>query len=406
MATACTRPARLSSLPPDYGYERKRPMTDPLPEYHFLLRCLGPVDDPATLSGLRAKLDAGAIDWSVVIRIADREMLSPALHPALSAKGLLDAVPAAVADGLRRRFVGNSARNAKIRKEALGVIANLNDIGIEPALLKGGLHLFEAPPGEVGGRMMHDLDFMVPEADIERAIESLRGMGYEPDQQSVRWTHAYFPLVHPTAMVAIDLHRYVGGQRVILPAAEAWREAVAVPADGMRLRALHPTHQVLHNIFHSQIQDRGHEFAIVYPRQLLALAGICRRHEAAIDWQALGRLMETHNLGRQLRARLYQAEQLLGLPRPAGISPTAGDRFHHWRCLLQIRHDWLMRLMSCWSGATSPFMRHHLEMIYGNGSNPVRINAHRLRHAWFLLRKYAGHTGLARQKMTYMRIKH
>ncbi len=365
-------------------------MTGILSSYRLLWRCLPPAPTPAAVATLRGDMVAGGIAWDEVLGIADREMLSAALCGALAAKGLLDAVPEGIRGSLERRFTINGIRNEKIKQQAAEIVAALNRIGIEPIALKGALFLFEAPPADLGGRMMRDLDFVVPEIELERAVDSLCAIGYQADREDEGWTYHYRPLFRPGDFAPVDVHRYVGEQKDILPSGEAWREAVPVPAGELRLWALGPTHRVFHNIFHSQIQDRGHELGVMYVRQLYALADICMSHASAIDWDALRRRMDGHGLGPQLRARMYEAARLFGISVPPALSPTLGARFHYRRCLLQLRWGWLMRLARDWAGVTQPFKRHHMDLTYGCGTNPIMVNAYRVRHAWYLLRKYHG----------------
>ena len=49
-----------------------------------------------------------------------------------------------------------------------------------------------------------------------------------------------------------------------------------------------------------------------------------------------------------------------------------------------------MRLAHQWAGATQPFKRHAIDQVHGCGTNPIKVNACRVRHAWYLLRKYRG----------------
>jgi len=361
-----------------------------LSNHRFLWRCLSPAQTPATVAALRGDMAAGGIAWDEVLRIADREMLSALLCSALAAKGLLDAVPEGIRGPLQRRLTINGVRNERIKQQASEIVAALNRTGIEPIILKGGLHLFESTPADLGTRMMRDLDFVVPKDELDQAVECLSAIGYRPDVEGEKWTYHYRPLARVGEFAPIDVHRYVGEQKDILPHGEAWREAVPVPAGDLRLRALCPTHRVFHNIFHSQVQDRGHELGIIYLRQLHALAAMCTDHASAIEWDALRRRMDGQGLGPQVRARMYQAARLFGVPLPRALSPTLGARFHHRRCLVQLRRRWLMRLVLVWAGPTRPFKRRSMDLIYGCGTNPIKVNAYRVRHAWYLLRKYRG----------------
>ncbi len=89
-------------------------LTGVLSHHRFLWRCLSPAQAPAAVATLRGDMEAGGIAWEAVVRIADREMLSPALCSALAAKGLLDAVPEGIRNSLQRRLAINGLRNERI----------------------------------------------------------------------------------------------------------------------------------------------------------------------------------------------------------------------------------------------------------------------------------------------------
>lgn len=355
------------------------------------------------MAALRRDLAADGVAWREVIAVAEQEMLSAALCGALIADGLIDALPQPVRDYLKRRFAINRIRCEKIKHQARDVVAMLNRCGIEPIILKGGLHFFEAPPEEIGNKQMRDLDILVPEDAFDRAIAAMLESGYLADEEDESWIYHYRPMSHPESIAPIDVHKYVGEQKDILPTSEAWELAVPVPAGELKLRALCPSHRVVHNIFHSQVQDRGHELGIIYPRQLHALAEICLRHGAAIDWGSILERLERQGLGPVLRARMYQAHRIFGVPLPRQLAPTLGARWHHQRCLGQLRWAWLMRLMQEWAGATQPFKRHAIVLMYGCGTDLVTVNAFRLRHAWHLYRKHRGHirSKMVQKRSTY-----
>lgn len=365
-------------------------MTHTQSNYLFLCACVNPAPTPTEVAALRKKMDSDSVDWDDVVRIADREWLGPVLYRSLVTKDLLDGVPKDISRSLKRRFVLNTVLNERTKTDIAEAVAVLNRAGIEPLLLKGGLHLFEAATVDLGTRMMADIDVLVPEDRLMDAVEALRAVGYREDEEDEAWTYHYRPMSRPGSTRPIELHRYVGEQTELLPVEEVWNEAVPVPAEGLQMRALCPSHRVFHNIFHSQIQDRGHELGMIYLRQLRDLADVCARHATAIDWAAVRARADKYDLVPQLRARLYQAAQLFGLSIPGELSPTLGARFHHRRCLVQLRSDRLMAAVLTWAGATHPFKRHAINLIYGSTTGPLELNAYRLRHAWYLIRRHRG----------------
>lgn len=113
-------------------------------------------------------------------------------------------------------------------------------------------------------------------------------------------------------------------------------------AGDLRFRILSPDHQVVHNVLHSELQDRGSAVGFIWLRQLLDLVAICRHYDEGVDWCGVRNRFARHGLERILVARLYMANRLLDLPMPAGIRPTLAARLHYQRCLSQLRWRWPM----------------------------------------------------------------
>ena len=132
--------------------------------YIFLCRCLG-VDRPdRDIRALKEEIVGHQVDWSRVIDYADRESVVPLLWNALREKQLADCLPDDVRTGLSRRHQLNSIKNDRLRRQACDVTRCLNERGITPIFLKGGVSLFENGSDEGGSpRIMFDLD--IPRTD-------------------------------------------------------------------------------------------------------------------------------------------------------------------------------------------------------------------------------------------------
>ena len=88
------------------------------------------------------------VDWDAMAAFAGQHLLAPAIWPSLAEKNLASPMPDAMRQFLRSReapgrknyllalediYLVNAARNAKIRAQALRIIAVLNAAGVEPA---------------------------------------------------------------------------------------------------------------------------------------------------------------------------------------------------------------------------------------------------------------------------------
>jgi hypothetical protein len=358
----------------------------------LLCDCLSGDDSPVAVERLRRSL-AGldAPGWDRLTAAAEGEMLAPALWPALRRKGLAEDLPVAAAGRLQRRNMLNTIVNERIRDEARRVAALSEGLGVRPVILKGGVHLFEVEGDMLGARVMRDLDFLLPAEAAADLAGALSEAGYRPrEEPSDDWTYTHPGLQRPGGPVAVELHHRVGQQRSLLPVEAALAAARPLAAEP-RLRALSPTHRVWHNVFHSQVQDQGHALGLLWLRQLVDLAEIFRRHGSDVDWPELERVMAAAGLSGVLRARLHQAERLLGVPWPLDGGAGAAARLRHSRARLLLRAPRAMALTRAWGALTAPFKKHHIDLIYGCGtSNPLKVTAARLRHAGLIARRYRG----------------
>ncbi|MCK4858771.1 MAG: nucleotidyltransferase family protein, partial [candidate division Zixibacteria bacterium] len=120
----------------------------------------------------------GCIDWTNVVKLADKEHMTGALAVTLRRQENYKLLPPSLRGALDRRNLMGAEFNKRLKRQAEEAIRTFNAVGCTPMLLKGALYLFEAPPEELGGRFMRDIDLVVPEESIDTCIRSLREIGY------------------------------------------------------------------------------------------------------------------------------------------------------------------------------------------------------------------------------------
>jgi len=357
----------------------------------LLCRCLKRGMDRAEKSQLRDELTSADDGLTGLISLASEQYLTPALYCALIEIDLLVCLPGELQTYLAGVYKLNLERNEDLKKQALETAATLNGIDIEPVLLKGGVHLFHPAFDDLGSRMMVDIDMMVPKAKLEHCIEVLKTDGYVPE--GIEWTYHFPAMERPGDRATLELHAEAAEQRSVLPADEALSDAVPIDAgSGVRLKSLSPTHQVWHNIFHAQVQDRNYVLGTLPVRQIYDFAALNERLNGSIDWQALSERMRAHGLHKVLAAHLYQADKLFGVsidPVVLGSpGPALGTRLHFRRCLTQFRWRPLGSIARSLGALTHPFKKYNIELIYGQSNGLFSLLIKRLRHAAHLLAKY------------------
>ncbi len=363
-------------------------MNKAVENFLLLCRCLRPRLGKDEIADLRRALGEDGGRWSEIIQLANAHYLTPALWSALEDKGLVDCLPEDARDFLRDAHRLSGVRNTRVREQASELVGVLNDAGITPVMLKGGVYLFEGDRRAFTTRMMVDLDLLVPERQLERSVSVARDLGYEILTEAKHRTHQYHPLGRPGDPASVEFHRDVGKQRTLLPVNKAFRQAVPLNADGLRLLALSPTHRVLHNIFHAEIQDRAFILGRFPLRALHDLLLITGTHGEEIEWPEIRAAMARERLDNVLDSYLSLANRFLGLPLPPGFEPPlrAGIH-HHWR-LAQVRWKPLESMIDFLGTMTHPFGRARIEYIYGQTSNPVVLQLNRVRHGLVLIGMY------------------
>lgn len=261
----------------------------PFKAFLFLCRCISfEGDDAKQASRLRREIAAGNADWEMIIKIADRHFALPFLYQRLIEKNLLQYLPSNKRFFLKTIFELNLSRNRLHKKQVFEIARLFNAIDVEPLLLKGSAALFSGLYASDGGRMMNDLDLLVPYPKLESCIRTLFESGYRlmrdedlPDQY-----HAYLPLVHEKYLTRIEIHKYPIklNYSSILNTNEIWEKSTPLIFQNARLRIPDYQHFILHNIIHSQLSHRGNKKNKIYLYQMLDLVMLRRNLDKKIDW--------------------------------------------------------------------------------------------------------------------------
>ncbi len=355
----------------------------------FLARCLSFAPPSGADQAFRRILRSADLPWKEILALADRELLTPSLWVRLRDREWAEDLPREVGLQLRRRHAVNLIRNDRMRGELERVIGRLNEAAIEPVVLKGGVDLLLGRYPDPGARVTRDFDILVARADVERAAAALAGLGYSPVPREAAFVTYYVELAAPGRVAPIDLQWYVSSQRDVLSPDEALAASLPATARAMRFRTLSPNHQIIHNVLHSELQDRGSDIGLVWLRQLFDLAVLGQGYDGALDWRQVQDHFARRGLGAVLRNRLYLANRLLGLAPPAGFEPSIGARLHYRRCLAQLRWGWAREISRTWATLTSPFDARLLDVIYACGTSPWRIGLVRVWHFGRLLATHA-----------------
>lgn len=371
-------------------------MNQRLATLDFITACLGVRGASERDEIVRSAVVTGRLDWLTVLELANTQKVAPALWAALRSRELVEYLPVEVRERLFKTYLLNTLKNKSFREQAVRVVRQLNAIGVEPILLKGGATLFVKTFDDPGSRVMVDLDLLVPKTSAEECWNALCALSYLPIEDNPHFYidyqdrhHHLRPLYRPGEQGTIEIHRDAlpASAARILPTALIWEQSEPVVNEcDIALRVPSPTHRVLHNLLHSDLINQTHVRGRLALRSLHELAIMQAVYRDRLDWETIRWLMERGGQGRVLRASLYLAHRYFGSPLPDRLRPTLGAVAHYARTRLQVRWDWTNEFVDrlFWFSTPSICERYHCDDRFW----PVTRG--RIRLATHLAGKYSG----------------
>lgn len=309
--------------------------------YRFLGHCLNPAASTPELPG--------EADWPALVALGSHHWLLPGLATALYHRGLEPHLPAALVDHLQALHELNAARNQQLRTELLAICAHLNELEVEPLLLKGAIALVEPLYPNFGDRMMSDLDVLVPTARLEDCRQHLLRAGWDWDREipALLWQNKHHapPLFHPEHPAAVELHGHgvERRHRHLLSTGDFHADSERHEVAGVALRIPTPAVRLRHNLVHTQLTDRHYQYARLNLRQLWEWVMLRKRFDGHVAWPSL-----SATLGAQavvLEGYLLAASTFFGQAPPPGLTIGHDGRRAHARSIRVLRQPGYARLL-------------------------------------------------------------
>lgn len=157
-------------------------------------------------------------EWESLWAQARTHCLTPYLHQRWLESGTLNRLPDEIAERFQKARLLNSERNRKILRALEELCAVLDAAGISPVVLKG-IPIAQMYYGEPSLRVLYDLDLLILPTEINRVLNSLRGVGYvpyspsapRPDGLGVLWRPKEYvwnaeDVFDPSRPIFVDLH--------------------------------------------------------------------------------------------------------------------------------------------------------------------------------------------------------
>ncbi len=278
----------------------------------------------------RRRLDAASVaalldpaaDLVGLARLAGRHYVTPMLAACIADPELRRRLPDDFALYLEFIHAENRRRNQALRVQLREIAGCLNEIGIEPVVLKGAIRLVDGLYSDLGWRFMRDLDLLIARERLVDAVARLAAVGYSftPAAADQPAQHRHVPpLARVDDVAVVELHSDLLPQRQEFCRAEdVLAGAQAVDLDGARVRVPHAIHQLAHLIGHDRFDPDLHLSGMFLLRSVFETALLCR------DQVVVGRLLARAaraGLEGCVRVRLGLAARLF----PDHVAHRAGD---------------------------------------------------------------------------------
>lgn len=334
-----------------------------------------------------ARLGDDEADWHALAALANSQMVGGYLHDALGRTAC--PAPAGFIDYAELVAAANGRRNLAIRDQLVEIAGLLNAFDIVPMAIKGAAFLADIG-GETSKRMPLDLDILVEPSRYEAATRALLAAGYRPSEPEDGRAHAQ-NMFHPERPVPVDLHRTFGRQRTLLPTEEVWSAAAPAVLPGVELRIPAPAHRLLHMIFHAQLQNRFHMLGRISLQLMLDMADLTARYPD-LDAESVRKRFASKGFEHIYSSASYAAYMTVGT-LAGRARPPQGGRAHYKRCLAQLRHPGLQRLVKTGWLLSHPFGHYKVGYRDGCEEDALRLTLLRIAQPLRLARQYRSRLG-------------
>ena len=273
--------------------------------------------------------------WDIVIPQARNTALLGSLYARLDNAGLLDKIPEKVSRHMLSAFRVHEKQQQNLMYEVKWLTRALSECDGRLILLKGAAYIVASLPVSAG-RLISDIDFLVPRNALKQTEKSLNHYGWDAgeidpyDERYYReWMHEIPPMGHEERESTIDVHHTIlpPTSNTQLDSRKLFEEAVNIKNGTY---ALSPVDMVIHSAAHL-----FHEGEFTHGlRDLLDLDGLMRhfsQSEAQFWENLLPRALEFH-LVKPLYYALRYCQYFFETPVPdeviLSIKPYSPGKFH------------------------------------------------------------------------------
>ncbi len=230
----------------------------------------GMLDDDA-LTELKKRLIHPKLDWKKCFDFASQHWLLAQWFASLANSNLLPLIPEKPRAELEIAHQLTVNRNKRLKSQLIDVVSALNQDNIQPLLLKGASYFIDPFDSRLEARMTSDLDILVRESEIEKAVQALKSDGYVFMDFHPNGIYYHLdPLIKEGEPARVELHRHPLSEAgcEVLNSELIWSQAIKHNDLGLEYFLLPENLRVVHLVAHAQIHDRDYANNRIDLRQL------------------------------------------------------------------------------------------------------------------------------------------
>lgn len=264
-------------------------------------------------------------DWETLVSQAKRQGVAPLVYWNLSQAGKLSHIPETARKALRAEYAMTLFTNQQLFSQLETLSRHFKAAGIPIVALKGACFALTLYP-DIGLRPMSDLDVLVPEALLPKAIKIATELGYKD----------LLPEVYPgiRSILKQEVELFLNGSRLELhnnllvdtsftfsaPTEWFWKQATLPNSDLQArfegLQILSPEANILYLAAHTVLKHSPRRAIL---RQFYDLDQVIRQHAKTLDWAMMLKQAKTFEWSSALFEAFSTIKEYFTTPVPEDV---------------------------------------------------------------------------------------
>jgi hypothetical protein len=297
--------------------------------YYFLGTCLVLDDLPHKRQEVLEQITKPEFPWEQFVQAGSSHLVLPAIYTKFRDGQLLSYLPDELNIHLEKIYELNIQRNKRLLTQIRGLHNLLNKSGIQALFLKGSGALLGELYNDPGERLLSDIDLLVRGTDFQRAVQVVKDAGYTHPPflaEKLHLMHHFPSLFKPGEAAKVEIHKIpVGVRQLKYLNPEGLWSCSFQPQKGNGPRILSGPDQILINLLHSQLKDRGQYYANIPLRNIYEFYKLTRRYKLS------GMNSSQPRMKRVLNKYMAVAEKLFTPSEPLPLENSISSKLFLWR---------------------------------------------------------------------------